>query len=417
MLKVFKRPFLLLKIFFIYEFIVFISGLSMMSILTRYILKEQLYPIITGVLFFTFVLLLNKLFLLADLIINKRIDTLLVMKLFLFILPSTLSLTIPMSVLISVIMAMSRLSSDFEIVALRSSGISVLQIVRPLLLSGFFIFIMMMIFNESLVVYCNRGYNRVFIQILKSSPASILEDRIFTTIGDRTIWVEEIDRESGSMRNIVLYSRNQSDGWDVVRAQRGVWKQNVDGSKTLLLYKGRLFSNELKKDSFSYVDFSKGSLEIMMTESKIAYNEEGGRVNPNELNSFQLFKTLGSLKRSYREDRDVALFWIEFFKKHSIPFSCFVFSLIGAPIGIFSRRGGMSVGFGLSMIIFFIYYIFFMTGQSLSIRGRLHPFIGVWNANIILMILGVLLVVFKEKLEAISIDLDHMIRRLKNFFK
>ena len=388
-----------------------------MSILTRYILKEQLYPIITGLLFFTFVLLLNKLFLLADLIINKRIDTLLVLQLFLFSLPSTLSLTIPMSVLISVIMAMSRLSSDFEIVALRSSGISVMQIVRPLLLSGLSIFLLMILFNESLVVYCNRGYNRIFIQILKSSPVSVLEDRIFTTIGDRTIWVEEIDRESGSMKNIVLYSRNQSDGWDVVRAARGGWKQNADGSKTLLLYRGRLFSNELKKDSFSYVDFSRGSLEIMMTESKIAYNEEGRRSNPNELNSFQLYKTLSSLKRAYSEDRDAALFWIEFFKKHAIPFSCFVFSLIGAPIGIFSRRGGMSIGFGLSMIVFFIYYIFFMMGQSLSIRGRLHPFIGVWNANIILMVLGVLLIVCKEKLDAVSIDFEHLIEKLKRFFR
>jgi lipopolysaccharide export system permease protein len=388
-----------------------------MGILTRYILKEQLYPIITGIFFFTFVLLLNRLFLLADLIINKKVETLLVIKLFLLILPSTLSLTIPMSVLISVIVAMSRLSSDLEIVALRSSGISVLQIVRPLLLSGFFIFIVMIIFNEFLVVWCNRGYNRIFVQILKSSPVSILEDRIFTTIGNRTIWVEEIDRESGSMRNIVLYSRNQSDGWDVVRARRGTWKQNIDGSKTLHLYKGRLFSNENKKNSFSYVDFSKGSLDIMMTESKIAYSDERGKINPNELNSIQLFRTIGSLKRSYREDRDVALFWIEFFKKHSIPFSCFVFSLIGAPIGIFSRRGGMGIGFGLSIIIFFIYYIFFMSGQSLAIRGRLHPFFGVWNANIIMMILGVLLIVFKEKLEAISIDLEHLIVRLKTFFR
>lgn len=384
-----------------------------MRILTRYIVKEQLYPIMTGVLFLTFVLILNRLFLLADLIINKKVEFLLVLKLFLFMLPSTLSLTIPMSVLISVIVAMSRLSADSEIVALHASGISLMHIVRPLIISGSIFFTLMMFFNETLVVYSNRGYNRVFVQIVKSSPIAVLEEGIFTSIGERTIWVEEIDRESGGLRNIVLYGRNESEGWDIVRAERGTWKQNPDGSRTLHLFEGRLFSSEFSTGSYSYVDFSNGSLEIMMSESRIAHHEDEEKINPGELNSFELFQMLLSLKQSYKEERDINLFWVEFYKKHSIPFSCLVFSLIGAPLGVFSRRSGRGIGFSISIIIFFIYYVLFMVGQSMAIKGVVHPFIGVWNANIILLVAGVLLLVYKEKIEAMSIEFEHLIEMLK----
>ena len=64
---------------------------------------------------------------------------------------------------------------------------------------------------------------------------------------------------------------------------------------------------------------------------------------------------------------------------------------------MFSKRSGRGIGFGLSIIVFFVYYIFFMSGQSLAIRGMIHPFMGVWGSNIILLLAGSVLIVYKEK--------------------
>ncbi len=196
-----------------------------MRILSRYIFKEQVYPFITGFIFFTFILILNKLFVLADLIINKDVDIIIVLKLFLLMLPATVSLTIPMSVLISAIMAISRLSSDFEIVALRSNGVSSLKIIKPIAVSGAVIFIFMLIFYETLLVYSNKNYNKIFIEILKSSPAAVLEEGIFTDLGNKTIWIEKINAKTGELKNVMIYSRNDSDGWDIMKAGTGRWVQ------------------------------------------------------------------------------------------------------------------------------------------------------------------------------------------------
>lgn len=367
-----------------------------MKRLTGYILKEQLYPFLTGFIFFTFILMLNKLFILADLIVNRSVESSQVIKLFLLMLPVTISLTIPMSVLISVIMALGRLSADFEIVALRAGGISTYRIMKPVVISGLFIFIMMIIFNETIVVYSNRNYNKMFIKILNSTPTAILEEGIFTTMGDKTIWVERIDQKSGRLDNIMLYNKNNGGGWDVIKAKGGIWKQNSDGSKTLRLQEGRLFSSEFERGSYSVIDFIKGKADILLSESKIDYNEEG-RLNPKEMTSIELYRMLKSIAKSYKEDRDVALYWVEFFKKHAIPFSCVVFAVIGIPFGIISRRSGSGIGFGISIIIFFLYYIFFMSGQFLAVKGMISPSIGVWISNIMLLLIGIILILYRER--------------------
>ena len=368
-----------------------------MKIISKYIFKEQIYPFLTTFLFLTFILLLNRLFVLADLIISKNIETHLVFQLFLLMLPAVVSFTMPMSLLISVIMAMGRLSSDSEIVALRASGISTFHIIKPVLLLGVIFFTIMIIFNDTLLVYSNKNYNKLFVRILKSSPMAVLEDKIFASMGSKTIWVEKIDKNENRLNNILLYNKNEGGGWDVIKAERGAWKQNSDGSKILHLFNGRLFSNEIKNDTYSIVDFSNGEAEIMITEGRIDYNENKRKPNPTEMNSAELYKIVKNSGKSYMEDRDIARYMVELFKKHAIPFSCLVFSIIGTPIGLFSKRSGRGIGFGLSIIVFFVYYVFFMTGQSLAIRGLIHPFIGVWGSNIILLLAGCIMIVYKEK--------------------
>jgi lipopolysaccharide export system permease protein len=367
-----------------------------MKKITKYIAKEQLYPFLTGFIFFTFILMLQQFFSLADLLINKNIKIFLVLKLFLILLPITMSLTIPMSVLFSSIMALARLSGDSEITALRASGISIYRIIKPVIMSGFMIFILMLIFNETVFVYCSKNYNKIFIEILKSSPTAMIEDGIFTSMGDKTIWVEKINKKNGRLNKVMIYNKNNTGGWDIIKANNGNLKQNVDGSKILKLNSGKLFSSDYMSNSFSIIDFTGGNLELLLSDSKIEYNT-AGKTNPSEMNSLELYRMLKSGKLNNNE-RNVAYFWVELFKKASIPFSCLAFVFIGAPLGISYRRSARGIGFGISLIIFFIYYIFSMLGQSMAIKGSISPFLGVWYPNFLILAAGIILTLFKEKL-------------------
>jgi len=104
----------------------------MLKILNRYILKEITLPFLMTILVFTFVLLIGKILQITDLMVNKGVNVLTVVKIVLFILPSFLTVTIPISLLIAVLIGLGRLSSDNEITAMKASGISLYQLLLPI---------------------------------------------------------------------------------------------------------------------------------------------------------------------------------------------------------------------------------------------------------------------------------------------
>src|SRR5476649_2189613 len=97
---------------------------SCMRVITRYILKEFLANLLLGLIIFTFVLLLDHLFELADMLLNKGVGIWLTLKLLFLLLPSSLSLTLPMSTLLAALLTFGRLSENSEITALRASGLA-----------------------------------------------------------------------------------------------------------------------------------------------------------------------------------------------------------------------------------------------------------------------------------------------------
>ncbi|MBI5043522.1 MAG: LptF/LptG family permease, partial [Nitrospirae bacterium] len=102
-----------------------------MKIIDRYIIKEVLPPFILSLFVFTFVLFMNQILKLTDLLINKGISLFVILELIAFILPSFLVLTIPVSTLTASILAFNRLSNDGEITAFKASGVSLYRMILP----------------------------------------------------------------------------------------------------------------------------------------------------------------------------------------------------------------------------------------------------------------------------------------------
>jgi lipopolysaccharide export LptBFGC system permease protein LptF len=82
---------------------------------------------------------------------------------------------------------------------------------------------------------------------------------------------------------------------------------------------------------------------------------------------------------------------IEYYKKFTIPFACFVFGLLGIPLGIRKVRGGKSYGFIMSLLIILIYYLLLITAESVGKSGAIPPLISMWLPNITLGALGIYL--------------------------
>lgn len=102
---------------------------------------------------------------------------------------------------------------------------------------------------------------------------------------------------------------------------------------------------------------------------------------------------------------------VEVHKKYSLPAACVIFILIGAPLGIMTRKGGLGVAAGISILFFLIYWAFLIGGEKLADRGLLSPFWGMWSANFVLGILGIILTI-KTARETVILDLSALGRLL-----
>lgn len=93
------------------------------------------------------------------------------------------------------------------------------------------------------------------------------------------------------------------------------------------------------------------------------------------------------------EQRRAAQYMVEIHKKFSTSFACFIFVLIGAPLGIMARKGGIGTGIIYSLAFFVIYWICLIGGENLADRLIISPELAMWASNIIIGAFGIFITV------------------------
>ena len=134
------------------------------------------------------------------------------------------------------------------------------------------------------------------------------------------------------------------------------------------------------------------------------------------LNSLQSRLT-GEFNLAFSYQKQVNIYSVEIQKKISIPFACIVFMLIGAPLGVMTRRGGITMAAVLSILFFLIYYVFLIGGEELADMVIIPPFWAMWTPNILLLAVGIFLIYYTTWEQKI-IDfarLTHLFRRIFKF--
>lgn len=142
-------------------------------------------------------------------------------------------------------------------------------------------------------------------------------------------------------------------------------------------------------------------------------------------NQINLYTTIGSRLMMFRnmlemeylnlrdKDTNIREYMVEIHKKYSIPVACLVFVLVGAPLGVMSRRGGFGMAASLSLGFFLVYWASLIGGEKLADREFIQPWLGMWIANIVIGILGIFLTI-RMGHGNIEMQLDWW-KRLKDF--
>jgi len=401
-----------------------------MKILTRYILKEMLGPTALGFAFYTFIILMRQLFDLAGMIIKRSLPASTVLELLWLSMPNIIVLTVPMSLLFGILIAVGRLSADSEIISMRALGISTRMIYRPVFILSFLMFLLNFYLMNVLLPWGNTRLQQLRAEIYTSSIEKELRPRVFyDEFANVMIYVNDIEPRTGRWKGVfVADSRtdeSQPPAITPAQAIQAAAAQRENDNSFLAPQRGQ-----------KIVVAESGSLSILPTSKQVwmnltnAYNHLWDPRKPDRYdltkNKFQRMRLPDrssdagpSYVRSFREmnlrelfeqsavastamartrqgpsadlRENYALAHVEIQKKFAIPFACVVFGVLGLPLGITNRRGGKSSGFSLSVVIVLVYWIMLSNGEQLAAAGKVQPWLAMWMPNILLLILGIYL--------------------------
>jgi len=193
----------------------------MFKFLDRYILKELIPPFFIGLLIYSFVLLMNQLLLLSELFVAKGVALSVTIQLLVYLVPSILAFTLPMAVLMGTLAGLARLSSDSEVVAFKTLGISYRRLLRPLLLFSFAGWLLTSLLTLYLVPYFNyKWVKTVMSSVLDKVQLKITPREFNDTIPHTVIFVQDIAQEK-EWENIFIFFSDSPEESRVVLARKG----------------------------------------------------------------------------------------------------------------------------------------------------------------------------------------------------
>lgn len=328
---------------------------------------------------FTFVLLLDHLFELADLLLNKGVGLYLTLKLLLLLLPSSLSLTLPMSTLLAALLTFGRLSENNEITAVRASGLAAWSYVKTPFMASLLAVLFLIPFNTLWAPRAHASFRQLYVQVLKRNPLVRIEEKTFVEIGNYHLFVERKDKNTKEMKGVTIY-KIPADGPPLrIFAERGTASVNASQGITFLLQDGRIEQVDANDPGrWTSTIFTNYQLYIPLVNSESPTERSLEEMDNPELNR--------EIKQFKSKKMPFPALACEIYLRWALAITPFLFAGLGIPLAIRVHRGGRSIGFGLSLLIIVLYYVFIMGGTWLGQRGQWPPWLAIWLGNAVMAV-------------------------------
>jgi lipopolysaccharide export system permease protein len=361
-----------------------------MKILRNYLLKEFTGPLFLalGVLCFVMVLVGN-LRKIADLIINKGVDPLSVSKLFIFMMPYIITYALPISILIAVLMALGRLSSDNELIAIRTSGINLFGLILPLIITGLILSLSLVIFNDRAASYAHFTYRKTLMEIGIKNPTAAFEEGVFiNSFQNYILFIYHVDQKKNRLSNVRIYEpRGEGKPTRTIVAKGGEFI--VMPEKNTVKLKLTDGSSD-EPDPNNPTNFYKLNFKTYFMNLDLNQASDKGKI-AKKSSDMTIEELRNEARRLENEGIDAAPLIAEINEKIALAFSCLVFILIGAPLAVIARRREKSINLGIAVIVMAVYYPLFIGCEALGIQGYINPQLALWIPNMVLAIAGITL--------------------------
>jgi len=353
------------------------------KIIDKYLIREIFFPFISLLLIFTVLIILGNIRILIDLIVNRNIGLIYIIKLFIFLIPQFIGFIIPMALFIGVITAMFRMSSDNEMTVIKASGISLYRVSASVLVFSFLCTLasLMMMLIVTPVSY--RYFRDFALELIQNQAVVGLQEKTFNEITDGVVLYPNEISSKGVLDEVLISDSRNENNKKTIFAKKG---RLIPGKSSyeiaLMLSDGTIHIGKGLSETYRLIRFSSMTLRLDLLK----------KIDPSEFKPQQKMMSVDELLEK-RENKKSNLkrynsITMEIHQKFAIPFSCIVFGVVAIPFGIIFQRSGKEPGYIICIFLMLTYFIFFMAGKRLGEEGIINPLVATWSPSLIFLSIG-----------------------------
>ncbi len=348
-----------------------------MKTLDRYIIRELVVPFLIGTVAVVLMFQANTLIYMMKTYSVSNVPPLALAQIILYKTPDFLRMTLPVGMALASSLAMSRLTRESELTAIRGAGASIVRVLYPVAFFGLLVGALNFYVTEKVYPVSEKKFNEVSQQAFLLGTSPEYKSNVVIKLHSSVAYfasVQRINDDKLLIRDAVMYEQTQTGEVKMYRAPEGIYDRG-------------------------FMDFQKGDLYVFKDSRLVSFKSQRLRLN-ERVTLADLFttqqpadKTMEDLKVAIADGkklgRDVTSLEVDYFTRFSVPFSCLVFAVAGPVFAIYFGRTGGFVGVLLSILMVMLYYnIFVISTQIFGRNGWMSPMVSAWLPNIILLVLG-----------------------------
>jgi lipopolysaccharide export system permease protein len=376
-----------------------------------YVLREILSPLALGLVVFTFILLIGRIFKLSELVINKGVNLFDVLKLFVFVLPNFLVFTIPMALLLGVLLAFGRLSSDHELTAMKASGISLFQLIPPVMTVSMLCYLAASFMVLYALPWGSSGFRNTLYEIARTKAHIEFKPHVFNdSFSGLVFYADRMNPQGNEMGGVLIQDERDQEKSQVIFSNTARVVSDPDKEEVILILQdGSIHIKDQTRSLYRKIDFDYYHMRLAIGESL-----GGGQ----RIRTMDSEKSIGELrekiKRKKGSGEDYIHEMVVINEKYAIPFASIVFGLLGVAVGVRPPRSGRSYSLVKSLGIIMGYYVLMTAMETFAERHLLVPWIATWIPNVAFLGLGVYLVVLRglEKRSSLADRMSSILPRV-----
>lgn len=380
----------------------------MPRLLYTYLINQVLAPFYASLVILTSILFLGELIPILDVILDYNVALSDFIRLYAYFTPQLLLFALPMSSMMGVVLGITHINNENELMVLKASGISLYRMLPPVILVAICTALLTGVFSIYLIPSGNRATAELAFQLAREKVERAMQEKRFSeSLGDIVLYAENIDHETDTWNGVYISDMRDTLHPVTIIAETGVVSADSNsGTLSVFLQNGIL--NRTTPAAMQAIDFEKYDMVLPLKPPGRNPLAKTGKA------TMMQSELLAEADRLGRNTPAAAAYLNEFHKRLALPVSCFILTLLGFPLGFLSGPRHKTIGIPLGLAVFILYYVLLTGAKTISESLFMPAAAAMWLPNFIFLVLTILFIrsvaeerhtVFMEKFH----DMTHAI--------